>query len=102
MRYEQAFAGVDGISFFTEPEKARSNYWLNALILDKEHSGDRDALLELTNNSGIHTRPAWTLMHRLPMYKECPAMDLSTAEDIARRLINIPSSAVLGEERGQA
>lgn len=101
-RYEQAFARVNGVTFFTEPGDSRSNYWLNALILDKEHAADRDALLDLTNKSGIQTRPVWTLMHRLPMYKECPAMDLSTAEDIARRLINIPSSALLGEERGQA
>ncbi len=99
-RYEQAFAGVDGVSFFTEPAEAKSNYWLNALLLDGRHAEARDALLELTNKNGIHTRPAWTLMHRLPMYGQCPRMDLSTAENIASRLINIPSSAVLGEEHG--
>jgi perosamine synthetase len=100
-RYAQAFAGVDGVAFFTEPEQAKSNYWLNTLILDGRHASDRDALLELTNQSGIQTRPAWTLMHRLPMYRQCPRMDLSTAEDIARRLINIPSSAFLGDQHGQ-
>jgi perosamine synthetase len=99
-RYEQAFAGVNGVSFFKEPVEAKSNYWLNALLLDREHAGMRDALLELTNKNGIQTRPAWTLMHRLPMYEQCPRMDLSAAEDISRRLINIPSSAILGEEHG--
>ena len=99
-RYEQAFAGVDGVSFFMEPVEAKSNYWLNTLLLDKKHAGARDALLELTNKNGINTRPAWTLMHRLPMYGQCPRMDLSKAEDIASRLINIPSSAILGEVHG--
>ena len=37
-------------------------------------------------------------MHRLPMYRECPRMDLSVAESLERRLINLPSSAIL--ERG--
>jgi len=95
-RYEQAFGGLAGVSFFTEPKDARSNYWLNALLLDREHADQRDSLLELLNKSGIHARPAWTLMHRLPMYKDCPAMDLSTAEDLAARIVNIPSSVVLG------
>jgi hypothetical protein len=29
-------------------------------------------------------------------------MDLSNAEDLSRRLINIPSSALLGEHYGEA
>jgi len=35
------------------------------------------------------------LMQYLPMYKNCPRMNLDVAEDMARRIINIPSSANL-------
>ncbi len=42
------------------------------------------------------TRPAWTLMHKLPMFKENPRMDVAVSEDIEKRLINIPSSSNLG------
>ncbi|MBI5887056.1 MAG: LegC family aminotransferase [Deltaproteobacteria bacterium] len=101
-RYRLAFEGVSGVSFFTEPEFARSNYWLNVLLLDKAHAGSRDALIEMTNAVGMATRPAWTLMPRLPMFADCPRADLSTAEALESRLINIPSSAILGEERAQA
>ncbi len=96
-RYQEAFRNIPGISFFTEPDFARSNYWLNVLILDQENIGERDNLLELTNKAGIMTRPLWTLMHKLTMYKDCPMMDLSVAESLERRIINIPSSAFLGE-----
>lgn len=91
-RYAKAFEGVEGIRFFTEPDFAKSNYWLNVLLLDRSDFKMRDALLEATNKNKIVTRPAWELLHRLPMYKECPRMDLSVAEDLAGRLINIPSS----------
>ena len=101
-RYKSALDGIKGVTFFTEPGHCRSNYWLNALLLDERESDKRDALLELTNRNGIQTRPAWTLMHRLPMYESCPRMDLSKAEDMSRRLINVPSSAVLGEPYGEA
>jgi perosamine synthetase len=94
-RYHKAFSGIDGIRFFSEPEFARSNYWLNTLLLDKECAGDRDALLTVTNDMGIMTRPAWTLMHKLPMFVDCPKMELPVAESLERRLINIPSSAGL-------
>jgi len=45
------------------------------------------------------TRPVWTLMHRLDPYREFPRMELSGAESLARRLINIPSSSQLGSAR---
>jgi perosamine synthetase len=95
-RYMAAFKGVEGIRFVSEPKFASSNYWLNALVLDEESAEKRDVLLEITNNAGIMTRPAWTPMHRLPMYADCPRMDLAIAESLERRLINIPSSANLG------
>jgi perosamine synthetase len=96
-RYKKAFVNSKGVSFFTEPEHVKSNYWLNVLLIDEQYAGQRDALLELTNHNGIQTRPAWTLMHRLSMFSQCPRMNLSVAESIVRRLINIPSSAFLGE-----
>jgi perosamine synthetase len=96
-RYQEAFQNVSGVRFFTEPDFACSNYWLNVLILDEEFASNRDNLLESTNNTGIMTRPLWVLMHKLVMYQDCPRMDLSVAEDLERRIINIPSSASLGE-----
>jgi dTDP-4-amino-4,6-dideoxygalactose transaminase len=38
------------------------------------------------------TRPAWELMNRLPMFKNAECDDLSNAEWIADRLVNLPSS----------
>ncbi len=96
-RYQAAFQDIQGISFFIESKFARSNYWLNVLLLDKEYAGERDNLLELTNNAGIMARPLWTLMHKLTMYQECPRMNMIISEDLERRLINIPSSVFLGE-----
>ena len=95
MRYVEAFADVSNVRFITEPEQCRSNYWLNALLLDR---GDEEALepiLKATNDAGLMTRPAWTPMHQLPMFSDTPRMDLSVAESLAQRLINIPSSVGL-------
>lgn len=94
-KYTKIFESIDGVKFVTEPDYAKSNYWLNAIILDKEVASKRDSLLALLNQNNISVRPVWNLMHTLPMYQHCPRMDLSIAEDLASRLINIPSSAFL-------
>lgn len=94
-RYQKAFQDIEGIRFFTEPHFAKSNYWLNVLLLDEAIADKRDLVLEKTNDRGIMTRPAWTLMHQLSMFKDCPAMELTCAESLANRLINIPSSSFL-------
>ena len=96
-RYEAAFARVPCTRIVAEPAGCRSNYWLQTLLLDESATGQRDAVLTATNDAGVMTRPAWTLMHRLAPYRECPAMPLPVAESLERRLINLPSSAFLTE-----
>jgi len=97
LQYQKAFAEVHGLTVFKETGFAHSNYWLNVLLLDKEYAKERDNLLELTNSLGISTRPAWTLIHQLPMYKNFPRMGLEEAESLESRIINIPSSVFLAE-----
>ncbi len=94
-RYQQAFLDVKGIRVFSEPDFSTSNYWLNVLMLDQQQADQRNDILQLLNASGIMVRPAWILMHKLPMYKECPRMDLTVSESIESRLINVPSSVFL-------
>lgn len=95
MRYKEAFEKVPGVRFFEEPTFAKSNYWLNAILLDRENKGELDAVLRYLSEQGIKARPAWTLMHKLAMFRDCPRMEVPVAEDIESRLINIPSSAFL-------
>jgi perosamine synthetase len=95
-RYAEAFAGMAGVELVREPEFARSNYWLNAILLDPDQAELRDPILAATNDAGFMTRPVWRLIHRLPMYAAAPRMDLPVSESIEARLINIPSSARLG------
>jgi len=79
-----------GIDFVREPELSRSNYWLNAIVLDSRES--RDLFLEATNACGVMTRPIWRLLNKLPMFQGCQADGLGNAEWLEARVVNIPSS----------
>lgn len=91
--YARFFAdGHDGIRFMAEPEGTRSNYWLCAVTLPDRES--RDSFLQATNDAGVMTRPAWELMHRLPMWSGAPRGPLAVSERLADTLVNIPSSVI--------
>lgn len=77
------------LTMIDEPDHCSANFWLiTALCHSKQ---ERDQLLLETHTNGIETRPAWALMHRLPMYAQCQHDGLTTAENLAERLINLPS-----------
>lgn len=95
-RYRESFSQVAGVNLFTEPDGCKSNYWLNALIIEPEIAGCRDELLAELNEQGIMARPAWSPLHRLPMYDACPRDELPVTGLFERCLINIPSSPFLG------
>lgn len=94
-RYRDAFDGLSQVRLMSEPLNCRSNYWLQTLLLDESVADHRDCVLEATNAAGFMTRPAWTLIHRLVPYQQCPRAPLQVATLLERRLINIPSSAGL-------
>ncbi len=85
-----AFCAAHGWVFVAEPAGTRSNYWLNAVLLDARE--ERDAVLEYTNARGVMTRPAWRPMHRLDMFHGCQQDGLANAEWLEQRLVNLPSS----------
>jgi aminotransferase in exopolysaccharide biosynthesis len=91
-KYNQAFGNVNGIKLVREPQHCKSNYWLQALLVDPTMVGARDVILQATNDAGFMTRPVWVLMNHLTMFRDCPKMDLAQAQSISDRLINIPSS----------
>ena len=91
-RYLDAFASVPQVRIFHEPTGARSNYWLQALLLEPLHAHLRDAILSATHRAGILTRPAWVPMHQLPQFADAPRAALDRTEDLATRIINLPSS----------
>lgn len=87
--YKQFFT-AQNISFLEESPHCRSNYWLNAIIL--EDQAQRDQFLEYTNSNGVMTRPIWQLMNKLSMFERCQHDDLTNALFLEERVVNIPSS----------
>ncbi len=89
-QYREFFEKMSEVEYIAEPDHSRSNYWLNAILL--ENYKERELFLKETNENKVMTRPAWILMNELTMFKDSVAGDLSVAREIADRLVNTPSS----------
>lgn len=90
-QYAAHFTG-SSLQFVTEPKDCRSNYWLNAVICESREQ--RDALLKSTNDAGVMTRPIWALMNHLPAYAHCRQGQLTQADWLEARVVNLPSSVL--------
>ena len=87
--YKDFFKTLD-VKFMEEPSNSISNYWLCAILLNDKTQ--RDEFLEFTNSNGVMTRPIWTLMNKLEMFKDALHGNLDNALFIEDRLVNLPSS----------
>lgn len=91
-RYEEYFKTNSEIDFIKEPSDAKSNYWLQAVMLKDAKA--RDEFLDFTNKNSVMTRPIWKLMSELEMFKTCQCDDLKNSKYLQQRVVNISSSVI--------
>lgn len=91
-RYSQFFKD-SGVEFVAAPKNSVSNYWLNSVVLKDRLQ--RDEFLETTNRQGVMTRPIWSLMNHLPMFKNSQTNGLDNSISLEERVVNIPSSILI-------
>ena len=78
------------VDFVKAIDGNNANHWLNTIIFDSRL--DRDKFLKMTNDNNVMTRPIWTLMSKLPMFKDCQTDGLENSLWLEDRVVNIPSS----------
>ncbi|MBL7714980.1 MAG: LegC family aminotransferase [Bdellovibrionales bacterium] len=97
--YRSLLKGISGFKLLQEPSYSKSNYWLNALVLDTSFQKHRDDFIQRAHEMKVGVRPVWKLLHSLKMYRDCPRSDLSVAEKLERSVICLPSSPFLAGGR---
>ncbi len=89
-KYQEFFSKLTDFEFIAEPRDSVSNYWLNVVLLPD--LAQREEFLKESNENKVMTRPAWILMNKLSMFAASSCGDLSVADEIEARLVNLPSS----------
>ena len=91
-KYKNSLSKFNFIEILNEPNRCKSNFWLQTLILGKKKKNLRDQLLRIGYKKKIKLRPAWELLHSLKHLRKYPRMNLDNAVKVHKRIINIPSS----------
>ena len=99
--YSKAFAELQCIRVMEEPAGARSNYWLQALVVERSLVPYLNAIVMSLNDVGLQTRTAWHLLSSLPPFARARRTDLGCAERIGGLVFNPPSSPHLAERKTQ-
>lgn len=92
-RLATAYKDLLGDIYVDAPENTVSNYWLNNAVLPSQNA--RNTLINDLAKEQIFCRGVWAPMSSLSMYKDCPKMDTSVAQNLCKRTVSLPSSASL-------
>jgi perosamine synthetase len=96
-RYRKGLKDVPGLSFQTEADYARSNWWMFSILVDKKKFGrSRDELMKYLLAKGIETRPFFYPLPQLPPYRSANrANKFPLTDRIAGQGMNLPTFAGL-------
>lgn len=98
-RYRILFEDFPGISFQTEIEGSKSNYWLTTILIDEAQTGfSNDRLRVMLFKEGIETRFLWKPLHLQPVYSGVPFYGGRISEKLFLKGLCLPSSSSLAYE----
>ena len=100
-RYRDFFAGVNGVTFQTEPDADYfSNYWLTAILINPELTGGitREDVRLAFDEENIESRPLWKPMHMQPVYEGTKFFGTGICEQLFEQGLCLPSGSNLTEE----
>ncbi len=100
-RYRDFFAGIDGVTFQTEPDADYfSNYWLTAILIDPELTGgiSREDVRLALDTENIESRPLWKPMHMQPVYERTKFFGSGVCEKLFEQGLCLPSGSNLTDE----
>lgn len=94
--YEEAFAGLEGITLMPTPPQTKPTYWLYTILLPQGTTlPDRKAVIARLNEEGIGARPLWHTIHDLPPYRGSQAFEIEHSIDLYARGVSLPTSVGL-------
>lgn len=97
--YRKLLGDFPGLSFQTEYESVRSNFWLTTILIDEKITGfSNDRLRVQFFKNGIETRFLWKPLHLQPVYRSAPYYGGHVSEHLFLKGLCLPSSANLTYE----
>ena len=100
--YKEGFKSIKEIQMQPYMQNSKSNFWLSAIILDKDSKVTPLQIIEALEKENIESRPIWKPMQLQPVFADCDFITLnesgSVSEDIFSRGVCLPSDTKITRE----
>jgi perosamine synthetase len=90
--YKEIFYGHKNFRLVEEPDYARSNYWLNTLIINNVDYNKFKKKILFLNSIGIQVRPLWKPCHLQVYLKKYEKYKICKANKLFKKVICLPST----------
>ena len=95
--YEEALAGVNGVTLNYEAHNTKNTYWMVTVILDSATDIKKERLMTSLSKFGIDTRPFFYPLSSLPAYDDSEQakyaqIDNQVSYTISPYAVNLPSA----------
>lgn len=96
--YKEGLKDIEEISFISEMNDERANYWLSAILIESDTVTPRmiyDALAE----KNIESRPIWKPMHMQPVFEKYDHVGAAVSEEYFEKGLCLPSDTKMTDEQ---
>jgi len=99
VRYLNAFAAIEGITFNHEPAGGFSNRWLTTILVNADllEGTTREEIRLVLEKENIESRPLWKPMHLQPVFNGAPSYTSGVSEILFRDGLCLPSGSNMSE-----
>lgn len=97
--YRELLGDFEGVSFHTELENTKSNYWLTSIFIDpiKTNGITREDVRLHLEEDNIESRPLWKPMHLQPVFSGAPVYVNGFSENAFEIGLCLPSGSNLSD-----
>jgi dTDP-4-amino-4,6-dideoxygalactose transaminase len=97
-RYDAALGRRAGLRLPPRVAWAAPSHWLYSIGVEAAAFGrDRRELFERLEKAHIQSRPIWSPLHTMPMYRSAPRLGGQLAEQLHEEGLSLPCSSMLSE-----
>ena len=96
--YKEGLKDIEEISFISEMDDERANYWLSAILIESDTVTPKMIYDALADNN-IESRPIWKPMHLQPVFEKYDHVGAAVSEEYFEKGLCLPSDTKMTDEQ---
>lgn len=96
--FKEGLKDISEISFISEMDDERANYWLSAILIDSDKVTPT-MIMDALEEKNIESRPIWKPMHMQPVFEKYDHVGSAISEEYFEKGLCLPSDTKMTDEQ---